>query len=61
MSDNDLARSKSGGMIYDRYRRGVDELLDDYKWHVSTGKWEFSREYIQTKGQTILNLFEDEE
>ena len=57
MTEEDLEKSREGGMIYDHYRKGVDELLDDYKWHISTRKWEYSKDYYLKKGIVPLNLF----
>lgn len=45
-----------GGVINDKRYRGFEEYLEDWRFHNSTNFWEYSKEYLDAKGQFDLNV-----
>lgn len=47
-----------GGYVNGRYYKGIDQLIDDYKFHRDTDYWDLSRELFEQQGVLNLNLFD---
>ena len=47
----------NGGYYGNTYHKGVDQLLEDYKWHVENDEWIYPREVYENKGEVLLNVF----
>jgi hypothetical protein len=56
-SEKDRYAGLHGGYVGSTYYKGIDQLLEDYLWHVSTDEWTYPREIYQNEGQVPLNLF----
>jgi hypothetical protein len=55
----DLVNAIHGFFIRDREYVGLNELIDDYKWHTKNNAWEFPRKLYESKGVIDLNLSYD--
>jgi hypothetical protein len=60
MSNEDLHKARYGGYRNSQHIRGTAELLDDLKWHMKHDIWDCTRAYYNSKGNSILNLYQDE-
>jgi hypothetical protein len=50
----------NGGMINGKIYRGFIYYLEDRKYHTSSNYWEYSRDYIDNKGEFDINPFTHE-
>ena len=58
LTDQDIQMAYKGFELEgsSRYHVGVDELIDDIKWHVETGIWNLSREAYKANGHLPVGL-----
>ena len=50
----------SGNIGKKRYK-GINELLNDYKYHLETNKWDLPRDLYSSSGEVYLNIFDNAE
>lgn len=50
-SEKLLNNALTGYIREDRYYKGINELIDDYKWYVETNNWSYSKEIIENCGE----------
>lgn len=55
----DIQCGFTGGMVDSEYYEGIDELLDDYKWHLEKDYWDLPRRVFESNGIVPLNVFTD--
>ena len=60
VASEDLVAGFSGGVANGRPVKGIDQLIDDYNWHVANDLWEFPREVYEKEGVFNLNVFDNE-
>ncbi len=54
-SDRLMQNALYNGFVKDgKYYKGIDQLVDDYKWHVENNSWSYSREIIENNGEIEL-------
>lgn len=46
----------NGGTVNGKYYKGINQLLEDYRWHTDNNYWEMSRELFKNKGEAVLCL-----
>lgn len=54
-SDSMLQKALEGFYYQNRYYKGINELIDDYKWHRDNNNWTYSRDIIEKEGEVVLN------
>lgn len=59
-SGTDIEVGLKGGSYMGRKVKGVEELMENYRWHVATDLWDMPRELYLNKGELPLNVFDDE-
>lgn len=59
VSEEDLAAGFSGGIVNGRSLKGIDQLLDDYTWHLENDLWEFPRDVYEQQGVYNLHVFQN--
>lgn len=59
-SKRDRLMGVTGGYVNGRRYKGIDELIDDYKFHTSNDYWDLPRELLLNKGEVALNVFSNE-
>lgn len=47
----------NGGMVGDKYYKGINQLLEDYLWHVKNDEWVYPREVYENQGEVLLDVF----
>lgn len=58
MTKEDMIAGKIGGTNrYGRQVKGCDRLIDDYKWHVEKGQWDYPRDVYENDGVRLLNCY----
>lgn len=56
-TDKDLHNlGVNGGSINGRSYKGFTDYLDAWKYHLDTDYWEYSKEYIDNKGEFLIEL-----
>lgn len=60
VASEDLAAGFFGGVANGRAVKGIDQLIDDYNWHLANDLWEFPREVYEKEGVFSLSVFEHE-
>jgi hypothetical protein len=53
----DILCAQYGGKIKNRYVKGIDELINDYKYHLETDRWDLPVDLIVSKGRKPLSIF----
>lgn len=53
----DLDKAVSGGKIGNRWIKGIDELIEDYKYHEQTDRWDLPVDLIMSEGRKKLRVF----
>jgi len=48
---------KGGYSSNSKYYKGIEQLLDDYKWHLKTNDWDLPKALIESEGEVDLNVF----
>lgn len=61
VSPESLEAGKTGGVVNSKKYKGVDELLDDYEFHITTNKWELPRSVYENDGIIELTTFDKRE
>lgn len=46
-----------GGTYMGRKLKGIDQLMDDYNWHVKENYWDLPKDIVDSQGILELNLF----
>lgn len=59
-NDDDLKCGKYGGTIYDRYRKGYLELLNDLSWHEKNRSWNAPRDVYEADNEIVLGVFRND-
>ncbi len=57
-SSKDRKCGIEGGYIGKKYYKGIDELIDDYVYHMSTNNWELPVNLIKSEGEIQLDIFD---
>lgn len=59
MSDDDMLAGLEGGIPkgHKRHIKGINELIEDYKWHKENDKWLLRREFYEADGVKQTNIF----
>jgi hypothetical protein len=55
-SHEDLQNALSGFSVNNRKYPGLDELVENYKWHQLTNKWDYTKELYELKGRLPLEI-----
>lgn len=53
----DLFKAKHGGKIKNREIKGIDQLIDDYEYHITTDRWDLPVDLIVSQGRKRLSIF----
>jgi hypothetical protein len=56
---NDIEVGLKGGFHKDTYYKGIDQLLEDYLWHIEHNEWVYPRSVYENNGKVTLNVFEN--
>ena len=57
-SDNDIHSGIYGGNHQGSYYKGIVQLIDDFRWHLTNDLWEMPREIYENKGEGNLDIFD---
>lgn len=58
LSNKDISITIGGGEYNGKPVRGIIGLLNDYKWHMETGLWEYRKQVYDDNGMMISDLFD---
>lgn len=56
-TDSDIKAGLEGGYSNGKYYKGVNELIEELKWHIKNNYWETSKEEYENGGVIPLNVF----
>lgn len=57
-SEKDIQVGLEGGKYQGRPVKGVNQLIEDYRWHIETDLWDMPRELYINNGELPLDVFE---
>lgn len=60
-SEKDIDCGMNGGFIKDTFYKGINQLIDDYKWHKEHDLWEYTREVYLANQILKLKVFDDKQ
>jgi hypothetical protein len=46
----------NGGIVNGRYYKGFTQYLEDWKYHLETDYWDYSKEYLDNKGEFEITI-----
>lgn len=46
-----------GGQVKGKHYKGINQLLEDFRWHQKTNLWTYPREVYQNEGVITLDIF----
>ena len=58
LSQEDLEAGLNGGYRDGRYIPGVNQLIEDYKWHLKEDKWQLPRKLYESDGIKKTSIFD---
>jgi len=56
----DLICGLVGGYVDKKYYKGIDELIEAYKYHLATDYWDLPHDLVLSKGKLYLDVFRNE-
>lgn len=56
-NEHDRTSALEGGYIKHRWVKGIIELINDYKYHLETDRWDLPVDLIVSKGRKQLSVF----
>lgn len=56
-TEKDRAHGMGGGYVGRRYYKGINELIEAYKYHKLTDYWDLPLDLIKSKGEITLDIF----
>jgi hypothetical protein len=52
-TEDHIRSGYEGGWVDGKYYKGIDQLLDDYKWHRDNDLWDMSRSLYDNQGEAL--------
>lgn len=58
--DRDIEVGLNGGYRGSKYYKGINELIEAYKYHMTSGQWNLPKDVYEANGRILLNLFNND-
>jgi hypothetical protein len=55
----DRERGIHGGWVKNKYYKGIDQLIDEYKYYRDNNYWDLPLDLLQSKGEIQLHIFDE--